>query len=331
MMRSITRMIAVVAALSLCSYPSRAEEKAATVTWTGKASDGTDIVIPAESKRPTVVLFLMPAQPRTHDVIEQLTPVVRAVTNVNVVVVVSGEKAPDGAARIKSEEACNWPIMLDRDYALSGLLNVHAWPTTVLIGGGGDVLAHLPGLPKHYAKNVDTHLAFASGKIDRAEFERRINEPELIVDDPKSMASRHLQVAMRLLDKGLVEQARVELEKSLRLSPESPALQLAMVRALLRLGDVNRAASVLEGIDATSLPPLEVNLLRGRVLAGQGKDAEAIVVLQKATRLNPNPAEAWYELGLAYERQREWTNAAGAFRKAFETTETGRKVRPTPK
>ena len=97
------------------------------------------------------------------------------------------------------------------------------------------------------------------------------------------------------------------------------------------LGDVDRAAALLNRIDTTSLPPLEVNLLHGKVLAGQGKDAEAIAVLQKATRLNPNPAEAWYELGLAYERQRDWSRAAESFRKAFETTETGRKVRPNPK
>jgi thioredoxin-like negative regulator of GroEL len=332
MTKSIVPMIAALVALAFGTGISRAEDKAATVKWSGRTSDGTAVTIPAESKRPTVVLFVMPSQPRTHDAIEQLTPVVRAAAeNVTVLVVVSGEKASDGAARVKSEEGCPWPIVPDRDYALSGLLNVHAWPTTVLVSSGGEVSAHLAGLPKHYAKNMDTHLAFASGRIDRAEFEKRINEPELIVDDPKSMASRHLQVAMRLLDKGLVEQARVELDKSLRLSPDSPTLQLGMVRALLLLGDVNRAATVLVGIDTTSLSPLEVNLLRGRVLAGQGKDAEAIVVLQKATRLNPNPAEAWYELGLAHERQREWTKAAEAFRKAFETTETGRKVRPSPK
>jgi tetratricopeptide (TPR) repeat protein len=324
-------MLTVVAALAFCARPVRAEEKAGLVEWKGAAADGTAIAIPPESRHPTVVLFVMHTQPRTHNVLEQLTQVLRAAENVQVVVVVSGEKAPEGAARIKSEESCAWPIVLDRDYALSGQLGAHAWPTTVLVSGGGDVLAHLAGLPKHYAKNMETHLAFASGKIDRAEFERRIGAPELIVDDPKQMASRHLQVAQRLLDKGLIEPARVELEKSLRLNPDSPALQLAMTRALLMLGDVDRAARLLDGIDTTCVSPLEVNLLRGRVLAGQGKDAEAIVVLQKATRLNPNPAEAWYELGLAYERQREWTKAAEAFRKAFETTETGRKVRPSAK
>jgi tetratricopeptide (TPR) repeat protein len=336
MTKLIATLLAAAAALSLCSGASRAEGRAedkpaAPVAWTGKASDGTAIAIPAESKRPTVVLFVMPTQPRTHDVLAQLTPVIRAAEDVQIVVVVSGENAPHGAARVKSEESCTWPIVSDVDYTLSGLMNVHAWPTTVIVGGGGEVVAHLAGLPKHYAKNMDTHLAFASGKIDRAEFEKRISEPELIVDDPKQMASRHLQVALRLLDKGLVEPARVELDKSLRLQPLSPALQLSQTRALLMLGDADRAARLLDTIDTSAVPQSEANLLRGRVLAAQGKDAEAIVVLQNATRLNPDPAEAWYELGLAHERQHEWTKAAEAFRKAFETTDIGRKVRPSPK
>ena len=332
MTKLIATLLAAVAALSICPGASRAEDTtAAPVAWTGKASDGTAVTIPAESKRPTVVLFVMPTQPRTHDVLAQLTPVIRAAEDVQIVVVISGEMAPQGAARVKSEESCTWPIVTDPDYTLSGLLNVHAWPTTVIVLGGGEVVAHLAGLPKHYAKNMDTHLALASGKIDRAEFEKRISQPELIVDDPKQMASRHLQVALRLLDKGLVEPARVELDKSLRLQPLSPALQLSQTRALLMLGDADRAARLLDTIDTGAVPPPEANLLRGRVLAAQGKDAEAIVVLQNATRLNPDPAEAWYELGLAYERQREWTKAVQAFRKAFETTDIGRKVRPSPK
>jgi thioredoxin-like negative regulator of GroEL len=327
---AITFAVAVAAAL-LFAPPTRGEDKAAPVAWTGKCDDGAAVAVPPDSKRPTVALFVMPSQPRTHDAIVQLTPVLRDVQNVQVLVVVSGASAAAGAARVKSEESCTWPVVIDRDYGLSGLLNVHAWPTTVLVSGQGEVLAHVAGLPKHYAKNMETHLAFAAGKIDRVEFEKRLASPELIVDDPKSMASRHLQVAQRLLEKGLVEQARVELEKSLRLNPDSPTLQLALVRALLTLGDVDRAGRLLDDIDTTSVSPLEVNLLRGRVLAGQGKDAEAVLVLQKATRLNPNPAEAWYELGLAYERQRDWTKATEAFRKAFETTETGRKLRPSPK
>jgi tetratricopeptide (TPR) repeat protein len=302
-------------------------ETPATVAWQGKTAGGSPVAIPSGGT--TLVLFVMPSQPRTHDVLGQLTPVVQGANGMHVLVVVSGEGATAVAVKLKQQESVNWPIIVDADYALSGKLGVRAWPTTVLVSAKGEVFGHLAGLPKHYAKNVETHLAFAAGKIDKAEFEKRLDAPDLIVDDPKQAAQRHLNVAQRLLDKGLPEQARVELNKSLALQPDNPTVRLALARAMLTLGDLERAMKLLDGLDASDVPTVELNLLRGRALAGLGKQEEAVRVLEQATKLNPNPSEAWYELGLVYEHRGDWEKATGAFRKAFETTDAGRRLRPS--
>ena len=51
---------------------------------------------------------------------------------------------------------------------------------------------------------------------------------------------------------------------------------------------------------------------------------QAIAYLQEAQKLNPNPAEAQYDLGRAYQQKGDHQQAAAAFRAAFEATATGR-------
>jgi Flp pilus assembly protein TadD len=52
----------------------------------------------------------------------------------------------------------------------------------------------------------------------------------------------------------------------------------------------------------------------------------AATVLARAVRLNPEPGEAYYALGLLHEQRGDWTAAAKAFRCAFESTPAGRLV-----
>jgi tetratricopeptide (TPR) repeat protein len=45
----------------------------------------------------------------------------------------------------------------------------------------------------------------------------------------------------------------------------------------------------------------------GNALAGQGKLADAIAAYQTAIRINPNYADAHYNLGLAFKKQgKKW-------------------------
>src|SRR5258706_11721464 len=107
---------------------------------------------------------------------------------------------------------------------------------------------------------------------------------------------------------------------AMKAHPNAARLQIEMARVELVLGEAADAMKVIDAIEPGTVHPTQLNLLRGKALSGQGKWAEAADLLLKATRLNPEPAEAWYELGRVYEHNTDWANAAAAYRHAFETT-----------
>lgn len=299
----------------------------AALKWTGKDTRGGAVSVPA-ADRATVMLFMRADQPQSLSALKQLGATLKGVADVQVIVVVNGEQAAAQAEQLGKSDDCHWPVVADTDYAASGKFSVRVWPTTVVVSSTGQVLAHLAGLPKNFAMELDAHAAFAAGRINQAELDRRLANNDLVADNADQVAKRHFQVAQRLMDKGLVEAARAELAEGLKLNPQSPALQLTMVRALLAMGDSREALKLLDRVDVSSTSPAQINLLRGKALAALDKWDEARAALLEAVKLNPQPAEAWYELGRVYQHQDDQRSAADAFRRAFETTETGRKVVP---
>ena len=55
---------------------------------------------------------------------------------------------------------------------------------------------------------------------------------------------------------------------------------------------------------------------------------EARTTLLQALRLNPDPAQAYYFLGIVYQHDAAPDKAAEAFRKAYEHTPQGRTIAP---
>lgn len=301
-------------------------ENPASVQWTAKDSKGAAVQVPVEQKA-TLLLFVMPEQPQSRLALAQMGAVLKEVGAVQAVVVVSGDQAAQQAGKLAVEYP--WPVVADPEYAATGKLSVRVWPTAVVVDGAGKVVAHLAGLPKNFSKDLESYLAFASRRIDQAALEERLAHRDVVGDSPEQGANRHLQVAQRLLDKGMIDQARHELAEGLKLHPNFPALRVALAKVLLASGETAEALKLLEQLDRSALPAPQANLLRGKALAQMGKVEEARTLLLEAIKLNPQPAEAWYELGLLYQGQDDAANAAAAFRKAFEATETGRALVPS--
>ncbi len=311
----------IVACLICTLGLSSALADSAKVEWSGKDASGAAMRIPGD--KPTILLFLMPEQAQSAQALKDAQAVVKD-SPVERTVIFSGNAKPG-----PDVAASTWRVILDSEYALSGKLSVRVWPTTVLLDESGQVIAHLAGLPKNYDKDLDSYLAFATKRIDKAGLDQRLHNHDVVADSPEQIADRHFQVAQRLMDKGLVEQARVELTEGLKLHPHSPQLQLTLVRAMLMLGDADGAMKAIEKIDASAIPASHLNMLRGESLIQLGKWEDARRTLEEAVKLNPQPAEAWYQLGLVHEHSADWAHAAEAYRKAFESTRTGRRAAPT--
>jgi tetratricopeptide (TPR) repeat protein len=262
----------------------------APVRWSAKDVAGNAVSVPRRD-RPCLVLFVRTDQPRSHDALAQLKSLPKErLDSLQVTVVVSGVEASRRAKELARSDECPWPAVADPDYRASDAMAVRVWPTTLLVQPSGEVAAHLAGMPPTYARDLEAHVSYATGSITPAERDRRLSGSDAVADTPQQAAQRRIQTARRLLDKGMTEQA----------------------------------LALLDGKTEAAVPRWQAALLRGMASAQSGDWEAARKLLEEATKLNPDPAEAWYRLGLVYQHLKEWEPAADAFRKAFETTDAGR-------
>src|SRR5262249_54990571 len=108
--------------------------------------------------------------------------------------------------------------------------------------------------------------------------------------------------------------------------PDDPGMQLALARVMLLQNQPADAIQIVEKVPPATAPAWQLALLRGRALIELNRWDEAKTVLPGALKLNPEPAEAHYLMGLVYQHGSDWQRAAESFRRAFESTPAGRQA-----
>jgi len=97
------------------------------------------------------------------------------------------------------------------------------------------------------------------------------------------------------LDAGNAKQSVEELELAVQASP-TPALRYALATALLRSGQIEKAAEVAAALVAQQPANFDTRMFYGRLLRDQKKYAPAVEQFASATKLKPDSLEAWNEL-----------------------------------
>jgi tetratricopeptide (TPR) repeat protein len=97
------------------------------------------------------------------------------------------------------------------------------------------------------------------------------------------------------LDAGNAKQSVEELELAVQASP-TPALRYALATALLRSGQIEKAAEAAAALVAQQPANYDTRLFYGRLLRDQKKYAPAADQFAAATKLKPDSLEAWNEL-----------------------------------
>ena len=287
-----------------------------TVGWVAKDATGRDIAVPI-ADRPAVVVFLRPGQQQSDDAIEQIKSVLTKQPAAQVVLIFSG---PDNAAAGPDYAAARritWPIILDRDYALSGKMNVHVWPATIVVGSDGAELARLTSLPTTYAADLHAHLDFAAKKIDKAELDRRLASKQVVAATTQQAATRFLIIANALLERGQIDDALAEIDQGLTRDPNDASLRVARTKILLMQKKFDAALAAAEQL-AGAVPAWQSSALRAEALIALERWSDAKTAAADALKLNPKPARANYLQGLIAAHDQDWKSAAAAFRRAYE-------------
>jgi thioredoxin-like negative regulator of GroEL len=289
---------------------------------------GEERISLCQRERVTLLAFVRGGQPQSQLVLRQLHNLLEARPEVQAVILLSGPSAPAQVESVRGA-AGTWPIVLDPDFAISGKLAVHAWPTAVLVAPDGRPQAHVAGASQSLQADLAAHLDFLAGRLSAEQLAGRLKTHEVVADSSQEAAARRLQVARGLMHSGQFAAARAQIEEGLKLDPKDAGLRLALARVQLVEGDAAAAARTLDAIDPAAASAGMLQTLRGRAAIAGERWADARRLLEEATRLNPDPAEAWYLLGIVYGQSGDFSSAARAYRQAFESVAGDEILLPT--
>ncbi len=324
--RSFALPIATVLLLALAGWAQAVDVStssgpaSAPVQFSRKDLAGQEVSVPRPNQI-TMLVFIMAGQDRSISAMKQAHELLAQTpaSGVQAIAILSGDGAAAAPPMVK---AAGWtgPVVADPQYDLSGAAQVRVWPTTLLVSASGHPVAHIAGLPMSYATDLAARLDFARGKITQAEMDKRLADHETVASSPQAIVERHIQVAASLINNGDVAAAKEELEKALKVEPESPHVLVMLARAELAADEPTQALKVINRIDDKAVAPWQKPALRGRALVALGQWEEALPALQEGARLNPDPAEVYYLLGRVYQHRGDTAQALEAYRAAYEHT-----------
>jgi len=146
---------------------------------------------------------------------------------------------------------------------------------------------------------------------------------QFLLSDDRDNPAILYNLGMAYSDLRILEVAVPILCRLVELQPENSNGMTALAVALMRMDSVEEAESTLrKALGSGSENPWVYRNL-GAVLAKQGRFAEALPYLKKATELNPEDERSWLGLGKALEDTGDSHGADEAYRHVLATNEYG--------
>jgi tetratricopeptide (TPR) repeat protein len=131
----------------------------------------------------------------------------------------------------------------------------------------------------------------------------QLNKGQEIIDRlfrQEDSAEAHLLMGSILLLADDAQAALKEVQRALELEPKLPSLQAWYGRALMRLGDTEKAKTAFKTELASNANDFDANLYLGVLLRQDKQTDEALGYLQRAVQLRPREQYARYHLAAVY-------------------------------
>jgi tetratricopeptide (TPR) repeat protein len=235
--------------------------------------EGNPIHIP-DPNRPTLLVLLGPQQLADDGIIKAISTAATDTRRAQVVLIECGP------SESPSCDSFPWPVVADPDRKISSGLDVHGWPTVLVLQSDGLEVARIGGCSESLALKLGPYLELAARTVDRAAVERKLTTNAIVGEG----AGRDLLEAQRSISDKKPNEALKLLGQAIERRPESINLRLATARALIDLG----------------------------------RDDEAKNVLRVILDHSPDLPEAHYLMGLIHEHAGDWQAAAKHYRAAVD-------------
>ncbi len=282
--------------------------------------DGDPIEHDAHEDEVRVLIYLIAKQRGSERAVADASKVVKDLKGqpIHLVFVTADTDQADYFAEFWKEKGIDEPLSFDPHRTLYADLGLIAFPSTLIIDPNGKLIHSLSTHSPNYPYVLEGYIRHALGMLDEAELEVYLKARQLPTSSPASQAARHRTVARLMREKGLDEAAEKELDKALKLAPQSLDVRLDLAELYLHLGRIDDANAYIKQVQRVEAGHRHAMLLEGIVLFRQGKNEQARAVLTQALKLNPDPARTHYYLGLVYEAQGNKDQALSHYRQALE-------------
>ncbi len=151
------------------------------------------------------------------------------------------------------------------------------------------------------------------------EIQAAVNDLQgLVTKNPENPYYRY-ELGRALVAKNFLDQAKVQLEESIRLRPDLAPPKLMIVRILSSRNDHAKALQYCDDVLKTEPANLEARLLRANALAQIGERAKARTELEAMLKAAPNQADARFQLGLINWQEKNYKQAEAIFRQLQES------------
>jgi len=187
------------------------------------------------------------------------------------VAVVPGDSPLAETRTLLSGVGIRMPVLLDTGDVAYGRLGLKLHPTVVVVDRQGRLAAIEPFREINYGDRLEARLRFTLGEISEAQLAEAIDPPQAQTHSDRGLAGSDLRFGQKLMEMGQLDQALAAVQRSLSLEPTAQAY-----------------------------------LLRGQILARQGRCGEAAMAFDFALKLEPQNPEA------AAEKSRCLVGRAGA-------------------
>ncbi len=284
-------------------------------SWTGKDISGQAVTIP-DPARPTVVMVVGSQVAEVQDVVSSVRQALGNLPPVRLALVFAGPQARAHAqAFATGAKEPALPVIADAEGGLCEKLDVHGWPTTVVLKPDGSKVAVVSGTSAALALRLRPYLDYVTGKVNRQGLDSDLHPvPGVVADQPDHQARWSLELAQKLLDQGQAPRARALLLDALKTGGVRGDLQAALAQALMRLGQPKEALALVDQIAAGQVTPARRNLLKAQALALLGQWDQAKTLALSVVGEDKNSAQAHYLLGQIYAHEGNWPNAAAEYR-----------------
>jgi len=169
----------------------------------------------------------------------------------------------------------------------------------IRLGDYGKVVELLTPLAATDPSNKTIAYLLGSALISQGDLTKGQQVIDQVFNDDNSAEAR-LLIGSMLLVADDAQNALKEIERAIELNPKLPTVQAWYGRALMRLGDGDRAKNAFKTELASNANDFDSNLYIGVLLRQDKQTDEAITYLTRASTLRPRDQYARYHLGAAY-------------------------------